>query len=113
VERVVGDEAAPDEAPQRIDGFARIASAYGLMERVKEAGARGHKNGDELFFALGQRLGLRTLLRQERKLVREKQCDAAIALADGLNTGPCYLARSNQRVQTGGCVFRDARGKNG
>src|SRR5208337_4767690 len=28
VERVVGDEAAPDQAPECIDGFAWIAAAY-------------------------------------------------------------------------------------
>ena len=53
VQRVVGDEAAPDQAPERIDGFAGIAAANGLMQRIEEAGAGGFEDGEKLFFLLG------------------------------------------------------------
>src|ERR1700691_2578139 len=53
VKRVIGDEAAPDEAPERIDGFARIASPDGLMERIVKAGARGLEDGEKFRFLFG------------------------------------------------------------
>ena len=56
VERIVGDEAAPDEAPEGVDGLAGIAASDGLVERIEEAGAGGFENGEKLFFALGERV---------------------------------------------------------
>ena len=66
MERIVGDEAAPDEAPQSFDHLAWIAPAGGLMQRVEKAGAGGFENSEELFFALCKRLKKRTLLREQR-----------------------------------------------
>ena len=113
VQRIVGDEAAPDQAPERIDGFAGIAAADGLMQRIEEAGAGGFEDGKKLLFALGERLGERPLLRQQRQLVGEIKSDAAIAFADGLDAGPCHFARGDQRVEAGRIVAGNARGQDG
>ena len=113
VERVVGDEAAPDQAPEGIDGFAGIAAAEGLMERIEEAGAGGFEHGEQLFFALGERVDERALLGEERQLVGEEEGDAAVALADGFDAGPGDFAGGDERVEAGGRVVGDARGKDG
>ena len=93
MERVVGDEAAPDQAPKRIDGLAGIAAADGLMQRVEEAGAGGLENGQQFFFALGERFNERAVLREQRQLVGEKKGDAAVALADAARRRPRPLRR--------------------
>ena len=54
VQRVVGDEAAPDQAPERVEGFSGIASADALMQRIEEAGAGGFEDREDFFFALGE-----------------------------------------------------------
>ena len=113
VERVVGDEAAPDEAPEGLDGFAGIASACGLMQRIEEAGAGGFENGEEFFFALGERFDDGALLREEGQLVGEEEGDAAVALADGLDAGPGNFAGGDERVEAGGRVVGDAGGEDG
>ena len=113
VQRIVGDEAAPDEAPEGIDGFAGIAAADGLMQRVEEAGAGGFKHGEELFFALGERFRDWPLLRQQGQFVGKKESDAAVAFADGLDAGPGHFAGGDQGIETGGIVAGDARGQDG
>jgi hypothetical protein len=102
VERVVGDETAPDEGPKRVNGFAGIAAAGSLMERVEEAGSGGFEDGEELFFALGERLGDGAALGQERKTVGEEESYAAVALAHWLDAGPGDLAGGEESVQAGG-----------
>ena len=62
MERIVGDEAAPDEAPERIDRFTGIAGADGLMQRIEETGAGRFEDGQEFLFTLGAWLTLRPLL---------------------------------------------------
>ena len=113
VERIVGDEAAPDEAPQRVDGFAGIAAADGLVQRVEEAGAGGFENGEEFFFALGEWLAMRSLLGQQGQLVGKVEGDAAVAFADGLNAGPGHFAGGDECVETGWIVAGNARGQDG
>ena len=113
MERVVGDKAAPDQAPEGVDGFAGIAAADGLMQRIEEAGAGGFENGEKFFFAFGERLCMRALLREQRQLVGEEERDAAIAFADGLDAGPCDFAGGDERVEAGGVVAGDARGQDG
>ena len=39
VERVIGDEAAPDERPEGVDGLAGIAVADGFVEMGEKCGA--------------------------------------------------------------------------
>ena len=112
MQRVVGDKAAPDQAPQCVDRFSGIAAAGRLMQRVKEAGAGRFENRKQFFFALGQRLGARALLSEQRKLVREKECDAAVALANRIDAGPGDFACRDQRIETGRFVSGDARRKN-
>ena len=113
MERIVGDEAAPDEAPEGIDGFAGIAAADGLMQRIKEAGAGGFEDGQELLFALGEGFGNGPLLRQQGQLVGEEEGDAAIALADGFDAGPGHFTRGDERVKACRIVVGDAGGQDG
>ena len=101
VKRIVGDEAAPDEAPEGIDRFAGIAAADGLMEWIEEAGAGGFEDCEKLFFALGERFDDGPLLREQGQLVGKEKCDAAIAFADGLDAGPGNFAGSNEGVEAG------------
>ena len=113
VERIVGDEAAPDQAPESVDRFAGIAAAHGLMQRIEEAGAGGFEHGEQLFFALGEGLDNGPLLREQGQLVGEEERDAAVAFADGLDAGPGHFAGGDQRVEAGGVIVGDARGQDG
>ena len=47
VERVVGDAAGPDEIPQRIDRFGRVAAAGRVVERTEERRAAGGEVVDD------------------------------------------------------------------
>ena len=51
MQRVVGDEAAPDEAPEGVEGFAGVAAACGFVELREEAGAGALQGCEELVFA--------------------------------------------------------------
>ena len=84
VQRIVCHEAAPDENPECIDGFAGIAAADRLMQRLEEAGSGGLEHGKDLLFAFAEGLGEWTLLREERKLVGKEECDATVAFAYAL-----------------------------
>ena len=95
MEGIVGDEAAPDQAPERLDGLARIACAGGLVEWIEEASAGGLEDGKEFFFAFSERVNDGPLLCEEGQLVREEESDAAIALANGLDAGPGNFAGGN------------------
>jgi hypothetical protein len=112
MKRIVGDQSAPHQAPQRLDRLAGIAAAYSLMQRVEEACARGLKHGKQLFFALGQRFNQRPLLREQRQLVGEKKRDAPVALADRLHARPRHFARGNQRIEASRRILRNARRQN-
>jgi hypothetical protein len=111
VERVVGDEATPDERPEGIHGFAWIAAAEGLVERIEEAGAGGFKNGEEFFFALSQGIDDGALQQEQGQLVGEKQSDASVAFADGLDACPRDFASRDESVEAGRLIVRDAGGK--
>jgi hypothetical protein len=78
------------------------------VQRVKEAGAGGFKDGKKLFFAVCQRFGDGAALREKGELVGEEKGDAAVALADWLDTGPRHLARGYQRVEAGWIVGGNA-----
>ena len=39
MKRVVGDQAAPNERPEGVEGFAGVASADGLVKLGEEAGS--------------------------------------------------------------------------
>ncbi len=112
MQRIVGDEAAPDQAPQRVDRFAGIAAADGLVERIEEAGARRFKNREQLFFALRQWFDDGARLGEQGQLVGKIQGDAAVAFAERLDAGPGHFTGGDERVETGGLVPCDARGQN-
>jgi hypothetical protein len=111
VERVVGDEAAPDEAPESVNGFAGISAADCLMQRFEETGSGGFENSYDFFFAFSEWLCNGALLGEERKFVCEEKSDATVAFADGIDAGPGYLACSDERVETSRLVPGDASRK--
>src|SRR5579862_1120901 len=113
VKRVVGDEAAPDQAPKRIDGLAGITSASRLVQRIKKAGAAALECSDQLLFALRERFCDGPFLNQKRKLVGQKQPNASVALAERFNTRPGHFAGSNQRIEPRGIIAGNTRRKNG
>ena len=59
VERVVGDEAAPDERPEGVDGFAGEAGADGFVEVGEKGGAGAGEGIENGFFARGEGFGAR------------------------------------------------------
>lgn len=83
------------------------------MERIEKAGAGGFEHGEQLFFALGERLYHGPLLCEEGQLVGKKEGHAAIALAQRLHACPCDFACGNEGVEAGGRVIRNARGEDG
>ena len=95
MERIIRDEAAPDQTPERFDRLARIACAGGLVKWIEEACTGGLENGKEFFFSLRERINDGPLLCEEGQLVREEESDAAIALANGLDAGPGNFAGGN------------------
>jgi hypothetical protein len=113
VERVVGDEAAPDEAPQGIDGLAWVACTGGQVERIEEACAGGLENGEEFFFALSEWVDKRAVLGEEGEFVGEEEGDAAVAFADGFDTGPGNFSGGDEGVETRGRIVGDAGGEDG
>ena len=52
---VVGDEPAPNERPESVEGFARIASPDGLVERSEECRAAASQFTEQLLFAFAER----------------------------------------------------------
>src|SRR4051794_2076542 len=112
MQRVVRDKATPYEAPKRIDGFAGVPAADGLMQRLEEAGASGFEHREDLFFAIGEWFCDWAALGEERKFLCEEEGDATISLADGIDAGPCDFACSDQSVQSCGFVSGNTGGKN-
>jgi len=113
VKGVVGDQAAPDEAPKCIDRFAGISTTNGLMQWVEEAGARRFECSKKLLSAFGERFNDWSLLREQWKLVGKEKSDATIAFSQWLDTSPCNFARSDERVKAGWIVVGDAGRQNG
>src|SRR5437868_12452469 len=99
MQRVIRDKSAPDETPESIDRLTGIATSDSLMQRIEKAGAGRLENRKNLFFALGERIGDGTLLREQRQFVREKQGDASVPFSNRINAGPRNLTRRNQRVE--------------
>ena len=95
VERVVGDQAPPHQAPQRVDCFSRISAAYRLVHRIEEAGAGGFENRKDFLFAFGERFGKWALLSEQWQLVGEKKSDASVSLAYWIDSGPRNFTRGN------------------
>src|ERR1700722_14194173 len=95
MQRGVGDEPAPDQAPQRFNRLAGVAAAQCGVERIEETCAGGFKKGENFLFALREWVREWPLLRKEGQLVSEKQGDAAVPFADGLDTRPRHFARSD------------------
>ena len=58
VEGVVGDQAAPNEGPQSVEGFAGVAAAERVVELGEEAGSGLAEGGDDLFFFFRERVGV-------------------------------------------------------
>ncbi len=83
------------------------------MQRVEEAGAGGFEDSEELLLALGERLGLRPLLQEQGQLVGEEEGDAAVALAERLDAGPCDFAGGDEGVEVAGCVVGNAGREDG
>ena len=81
VQRIVGDEAAPDQGPEGVEGFAGVASADGVVELGEEAGAAALERGEKLLFPIRHRLGVGAWEGEERHLVREIEGYAAVAFA--------------------------------
>ena len=54
VKRVVGDRSLPDEIPQGVDGFGRVAAAHGLVQRSEERRAVGLEILEDRGFAIGE-----------------------------------------------------------
>src|SRR5579871_2791004 len=108
MQRIIGDKTAPYQAPQRVNRLAGITAANRLMQRIEEAGACRFKNCENLLLTLGERLDDWALLRQQRQLVGEKECDTSVAFTERLHACPCDFACSNQRIEPGGVVARDA-----
>ena len=115
VQRIVGNNPSPHQAPERVDRLARIAAARCLVQRIEETRARGFEHCEQFFLALAERvkirIGLRPSLRQQRQLVGKKQRDAPVALADRLHPGPRHLARRDQRIEPGRREIGNARGQ--
>ena len=81
MERVVGDEAAPDQGPEGVEGFAGVASADRVVKLGEEAGACPAEGGEKLLFPFRHGLGIGAREGQQGHLVGQIECDAAVAFA--------------------------------
>jgi hypothetical protein len=83
VERVVGDEAAPGERPEGVDGFAGVAGADGFVEIGEEGGAGTGEGFEDGLFAWGEGFGgCGAGWEQGSDAVGEIEGDAAVAFAE-------------------------------
>ena len=52
MKRVVGEQAAPDEVPDGVDGLAGVAAAYAIVDLLEEGRAAAPQKSDDRVFAL-------------------------------------------------------------
>ena len=108
MKRIIGDETAPDETPERVDRLTGITAARRLVQWVEEIRASRFEHSKKFLFALGQRLDQGPHLRQQGKFIGEEKCDAPVPFPYRLNASPGYLACRDEGVQAGRIVSRNA-----
>jgi hypothetical protein len=82
VQGVVGDEAAPDEGPEGVDGFAGVARAKGFVEVGEEGGSGAGEGFEDGLFAGGEGFGACCARwKKSRDAVGEVEGDAAVVFA--------------------------------
>ena len=82
MERVVGDQAAPDEGPERVDGFAGKAATDGLVKLSEEQGSAAGEGRKDGVFAGAEGFGACCAgWEQGGDAVGQVEGDAAVAFA--------------------------------
>ena len=108
MQRIVGDEPPPHQAPQSVDGLARIATSNSLMHWIEEDGAGRCERGKEFFLVLRSEARLCAALRSEQgQLIGQIQRNTTVVFADRLDAGPNHFACCDERVEAGRIVACD------
>src|SRR5262249_31725321 len=107
MKRVVGNETAPRQVPQRSDGLCRVAATRGVMERaekrravraktIEDRGLAGielvHLKVDTTYTGRSVRLQADLWRHQLRQLVGKIQRDSAVAIAERFDADPDHFA---------------------
>ena len=95
VQGVVGEEAAPDQVPKRVERLAGVAAAGAFVELLEEGGAVELEIGEDLSFAFGgRRFGLRGRPTHRRRRVQW-------GLLGRRNGGPVLPLRARKASRAG------------
>ena len=117
VERVVGQQALPDQIPDRIDDIVG-ESADAALDRREERRSVTREVVEDARFERGRlafcgRLGPHAEWTvKQRQMVGEVKSDPPVTLPQWLHAGPDDLSCRAQRVEVGGAIVLDARREN-
>ena len=111
-ERVVGEQARPDELPQRLDERRVVGRADRVGELAEEVAAARAEHADDLLLQLAERHGLADGDGQrESGRVGEVQAHPAVVAGQSAGARPDHLAGRGELVEHGGGVVAHPRGQ--